>query len=158
MSMSVSLDPLFRSRWRANRGYNARAQVSDPRARLMTLSSLKIHLALPVLLAVSSVCAADELDAAIANAGRAVAAAEEASPRGDAARALDQARGQWQAAIEARDKRRKTDALRLAEVAAANADLANARARLDAARELVDSRAARNAELRRRHLVNGGRN
>lgn len=88
---------------------------------------------------------------AMAAAERAVVAAEAAQPRGQAALALEQARGQWQAAQAAR---RKADKLRFAEAAAANADLAHARARLDAAREEVDSRAARNADLRRRLLVN----
>lgn len=88
---------------------------------------------------------------ALAAAERAVLAAEAARPRGQAAQALEQARGQWQAALAAR---RKSDKLRFAEAAAANADLAHARARLDAAREEVESRAARNADLRRRLLVN----
>ncbi len=123
----------------------------------MTLMPLKIHRALPILLAVSlfgvNNAAADEVDAALAAAERAVVAAEAAQPRGDAAKALEQARGQWSAAL---DTRRKSDKLRLAEAAAANADLAHAKARLDAARQAVESAAARNADLRRRLLVNGG--
>ncbi|GAB2662687.1 hypothetical protein [Arenimonas aestuarii] len=118
---------------------------------------LKIHRALPILLAVSLFCAnsalADEVDAALAAAERAVIAAESAQPRGDAAQALEQARGQW---LAAREARRKTDQLRLAEAAAANADLAHAKARLDTARQAVESAAARNADLRRRLLMNGG--
>ncbi|WP_374601298.1 hypothetical protein [Arenimonas sp.] len=119
---------------------------------------LKIHRALPILLAVSlfgvNTAAADEVDAALAAAERAVMAAEAAEPRGDAARALEQARGQWSAALATR---RKSDRLRLAEAAAANADLAHAKARLDTARQAVESAAARNADLRRRLLVNGER-
>ncbi|WP_156970094.1 hypothetical protein, partial [Arenimonas malthae] len=64
----------------------------------MTLSSLKIHLALALLLAASTASAANEADLAIAAAERAVLAAESANPRGEAAAALDRARGQWQAA------------------------------------------------------------
>lgn len=123
----------------------------------MTLMPLKIQSALPVLLFVSlfasTGAAADEVDTALAAAERAVLAAQAAQPRGEAAQALEQARGQWLAAGEAR---RKSDKLRLAEAAAANADLAHAKARLDAAREAVESRAARNADLRRRLLVNEG--
>lgn len=119
----------------------------------MTLSPIKIHLALVVLLAASGYAAADEVDVAMAAAERAVLAAEAAQPRGEAAQALEQARGQW---LAAQETRRKSDKLRLAEAAAANADLAHARARLDAARQEVDSRAARNADLRRRLLVNRG--
>jgi hypothetical protein len=117
----------------------------------MTLSSRKIHLALVFLLIASTSAAADEVDVAMAAAERAVLAAEAAQPRGQAAQALEQARGQW---LSAQETRRKSDKLRLAEAAAANADLAQARARLDAAREEVESRAARNADLRRRLLVN----
>ncbi len=124
----------------------------------MTSMPLKIHRALPILLAVSlfgvNTAAADEVDAALAAAERAVMAAEAAEPRGDAARALEQARGQWSAALATR---RKSDRLRLAEAAAANADLAHAKARLDTARQAVESAAARNADLRRRLLVNGER-
>ncbi len=123
----------------------------------MTLMTLKIHRALPILLAVSLFgahnAAADEVDSALAAAERAVISAESAQPRGDAAQALEQARGQW---LAARDARRKTDKLRLAEAAAANADLAHAKARLDTARQTVESAAARNADLRRRLLVNEG--
>ncbi|KFL37077.1 hypothetical protein [Arenimonas donghaensis] len=115
----------------------------------------KIQSALLVLLLVSlfatTSAAADEVDAALAAAERAVLAAQSAQPRGEAAQVLEQARRQW---LAAGDARRKSDKLRLAEAAAANADLAHAKARLDAARESVESRAARNADLRRRLLVN----
>ena len=125
--------------------------------RKIHLVPRKNHLALPVLLAVllsgAGLAAADEVDAALAAAERAVLAAEAAQPRGDAAKALEQARGQWLSAL---DTRRKSDKLRLAEAAAANADLAHAKARLDAARQAVDSAAARNADLRRRLLANEG--
>ena len=54
-------------------------------------------------------------------------------------------------------RRKRQDALHLAQSAEATADLARARAALDAARADVDSKSARNADLRRRLLVNGGR-
>lgn len=123
----------------------------------MTPSLGKIHLAAPVVIAVALLfapaAAADELDQALASAERAVLAAEAANPRGEAAQALEQARSQLQ---RAQDGGRKSDRLRLAEAAAANADLAHAKARLDAARQAVESAAARNADLRRRLLVNEG--
>lgn len=123
----------------------------------MTPSSGKIHRAAPWALAFVMLFAApafaDELDRALATAERAVVAAEAAAPRGEAAQALEQARAQW---LRAQDSGRKSERIRLAEAAAANADLAHAKARLDAARQAVDSAAARNADLRRRLLVNGG--
>src|SRR5690606_86391 len=121
--------------------------------RLMTPSPRKIHLACAMLLIASGFSVAAEPEAAIAEAEQAVAAAEQAGPRGPAADALETARGQLQQARASLDKRRKRDAERFAQAAAANADLARNRARLDAARAEVDSRAARNADLRRRLLV-----
>lgn len=122
----------------------------------MTFSSLKIHLALLVLLAAPAVLAASAPAAELAAAEQAVAAAGRAEPRGEAGQLLSRARGQLEAARAATAKRKHRDALLLAESAAANADLARARARRDAARADVDSKAVRNDELRRRLLVNGG--
>lgn len=122
----------------------------------MTLSSLKIHLALALLLAASSSRAASPPDAEVAAAERAVASAERAQPQGQAARLLAEARGQLEAARAAMERRKHRDALQLAESAAAGADLALATARLDAVRIEVDSKAARNADLRRQLLLNRG--
>jgi hypothetical protein len=122
----------------------------------MTLSSLKIHLALVLLLSASSSWAAPPPEMEMAAAERAVAAAERAGPSGQAAQVLDGARGQLIAAQAAMAKRKHRDALLLAESATASADMALAYARLDAARVEVDSKAARNADLRRRLLVNRG--
>lgn len=154
MSMSVSLGPLIPSRWVATAGYNQPRPTADLRVRLMTFSSLKIHLALALLLAASSSLAAPPPEAEVAAAERAVAAAERASPHGEAARMLERARGQLSGAQAAMDKRKHRDALLMAESATASADQALAYARLDAARAEVDSKAARNADLRRRLLVN----
>jgi hypothetical protein len=120
----------------------------------MTPSVLKIHLAAALLLAASQVRAADPPTAQIAEAERAVAAAERAGPRGQAAQGLDDARrqlAQAKALVADRDYR---DALPLAESAAATADLARAQAQLANLRDEVDSKAARNEDLRRRLLVN----
>src|SRR5690606_12154218 len=124
--------------------------------RLMTPTPRKIHLAFAMLLIAAgfSAPAAADPASAIARSEQAVAAAEQAEPRGPAGEALDTARRQLQQAREALEKRRKRDAELYAEAAAANADLARTQARLDAARAEVESRAARNADLRRRLLVN----
>jgi hypothetical protein len=122
----------------------------------MTLSSLKIHLALALLLTVSQAQAADPPVAEIADAERAIAAAERAEPRGQAGQYLVDARRQLADARALVDRRKHRDALPLAQSAAATADLALEQARLDNAREEVDSKAARNADLRRRLLVNQG--
>jgi hypothetical protein len=122
----------------------------------MTLSSLKIHLVLALLLAVSQVQAAPPPDAEMAEAARAIAAAERAQPRGQAGQYLDDARSQLAQARDLAARRKNRDALPLAQSAAATADLALEQARLDNARDEVDSKAARNADLRRRLLVNEG--
>jgi hypothetical protein len=122
----------------------------------MTLSSLKIHLALALLLVASLAQAADAPVAQIAEAERAIAAAERAQPRGQAGQYLADARRQMQEARQLIERRKHRDALPLLESAAATADLALEQARLDNARDEVDSKAARNADLRRRMLVNQG--
>jgi len=122
----------------------------------MTLSSLKIHLALTLLLAAPSAQAASAPVAQIAEAERSIAAAERAQPRGQAGQYLSDARRQLQEARRLLERRKNRDALPLLESAAATADLALEQARLDNARDEVDSKAARNADLRRRMLVNQG--
>src|SRR5690606_26023222 len=72
---------------------------AHPRVRLMTPSPEKIHHVLSVMALYALLAApgarADELDRAMAVAERAVLAAEQAGPRGEAAQALEQARAQW---------------------------------------------------------------
>lgn len=122
----------------------------------MTLSSLKIHLVLALLLVAPLARAADAPVAQIAEAERAIAAAERAQPRGQAGQYLSDARRQLAEARHLVERRKHRDALPLLDSAAATADLAREQARLDNARDEVDSKAARNADLRRRLLVNRG--
>ncbi|WP_460456834.1 hypothetical protein [Arenimonas alkanexedens] len=86
----------------------------------------------------------------------AVAAALRAEPRGEAARLLEEARAGLQAARDAQSRRKRRDAAEMAQVAEATADLARARAEHDVAQAEVESKSARNADLRRRLLLNGG--
>ena len=122
----------------------------------MTLSERKFGLFLGiVLLGVVSgpVQAANPPDAEVNAAGAALAAAERAAPRGLAAGMLAEARARYALAQEAMSRRKYKDALRLADEARAGADRALAAAHLDAARADVESRTARNADLRRQLLV-----
>ena len=121
----------------------------------MTFSSVKIHLALLLLLACAQAGAAVEPAAELAAAEQALAAAERVQPRGEAGATLARARTHLDAARALMAKRKSRDAAPLARIAAATADLARSQARLDAARAEVESKAARNADLRRRLLVNG---
>ena len=122
----------------------------------MTLSSLKIHLALVLLLAASQAGAATTTPAAeIAAAEQAVAGAERAQPRGEAGATLVRARSQLESSRALLAKRKQRDAMLQAQSAAATADLARSQAQRDAARAEVESKSARNADLRRRLLVNG---
>ncbi|MCE2944892.1 MAG: hypothetical protein LW828_09270, partial [Xanthomonadaceae bacterium] len=77
------------------------------------------------------------------------------SPRGPAADALAEARRRLAAARDAADRGRNEDALAAAQQAAAAAAAAAAEARRAGLAEEVDSKAARNADLRRRLLVEG---
>ena len=122
----------------------------------MTLSSLKIHLALALLLAASQAGAVTTTPAAeIAAAEQAVAGAERAQPRGEAGATLARARTQLESSRALLAKRKQRDAMLQAQSAAATADLARSPAQRDAARAEVESKSARNADLRRRLLVNG---
>lgn len=120
----------------------------------MTPSALKIHLALALLLAAPHLQAASAPTAEIAEADRAIAAAERADPRGQAAQTLIDARADLARSRALVTDRKHRDALPLAEIAAAKADLARSQAQLATAREEVDGKANRNADLRRRLLVN----
>jgi len=121
----------------------------------MTLSSLKIHLALLLLAGAHAGAATTTPAAEIAAAEQAVAAAQRAQPRGDAGATLALARAQLDTSRALLAKRKQRDATLQAQSAAATADLARSQARQDAARAEVESKAARNADLRRRLLVNG---
>jgi hypothetical protein len=120
----------------------------------MTPSALKIHLALALLLTAPHLQAASAPTAEIAEAERAIAAAERAHPRGQAAETLADARARLDRARDFVADRDYRDALPLAESAAATADLARVQARLANLRDEVDDKAARNADLRHRLLVN----
>ena len=122
----------------------------------MTLSECKFGPFLGILLlgAVSGpVQAANPPDTEVSAAGAALAAAQRAAPRGLAADMLAEARSRYAEAQDAMARRKYKDALRLADEARAGADRALAAAQLDAARAEVESRTARNADLRRQLLV-----
>lgn len=122
----------------------------------MTLSERKHALFLGIALLGSAsgpVWSATPPDAQVNAAGIALAAAERAQPRGLAADALAEAKSHYAQAQDAMARKKYRDALRLADEARAGADRALAAAQLDAARADVDSRTARNADLRRQLLV-----
>lgn len=119
----------------------------------MTLSRGKIYLGL-LAFALSAICVAVSLpDAQMANAQAAIASADRAHPQGAAAQALSEARQQYFLAQNAFERKKYRDAERFAEQAQASASLALARARLSSARQAVDEKSVRNAELRRQLLV-----
>jgi putative intracellular protease/amidase len=119
----------------------------------MTPSPRKIYLLLPTLLLAGAALAAPPPDAEMAAAQAALTGAERSQPSGTAAQMLDEARQNFVLAQAAMDKRKFKDARNLADRTTAAADLATAMARLAALRQEVDTKAARNAELRRRLLV-----
>lgn len=92
-------------------------------------------------------------DAEMAAASAALAAAARANPRGPAADALADAQARFAQAQDALGRRKFKDAVRLADEARAGADRAQASARLANARDEVDAKTARNADLRRQLLV-----
>ena len=92
-----------------------------------------------------------QLDAAT----RTVREAEALSPRGPAASALAEARRRLSLARAAADRGRNAEALAAAEEAEAVAAYAAAEARRAGLEAEVDSKGARNAELRRRLLIQG---
>ena len=119
----------------------------------MTPSPRKIYLLLPGLLFAAAVWAAQPPDAEMSAAQAALAAAERSQPSADSAPMLAEARQQFALAQAAMDKHKFKDAKNLADRAAAAADLATAMAQLARLRGEVDSKAARNADLRRRLLA-----
>jgi hypothetical protein len=119
----------------------------------MTLSARNFYLTAAFSLLAGAAFAAPPPDAEMAAAAAAIAGAERAHPSGPGADALVQARGRFAQAQEAMGHKKYKDALRLADEARATADLALARARLANARNEVDEKSARNADLRRQLLV-----
>jgi hypothetical protein len=93
-----------------------------------------------------------ELDAA----DRAIRTADALAPRGPAQQALNEARQRLGVARDAASRKRHAEAVVAAQEAEAAAAYAAAEARRAALEAEVESKAARNAELRRRLLVQGG--
>lgn len=93
-----------------------------------------------------------ELDAA----DRAIRSADALGPRGPAQQALNEARQRLGVAREAASRKRHAEAVVAAREAEAAAAYAAAEARRAALEAEVESKAARNAELRRRVLIQGG--
>lgn len=127
----------------------------------MTLSSRKIYLPrsftrlfFPVLLFLTS-CATVPPLAEVAAADAAIKAAEAAAPRGTAAEMLREAKRRQDAAQRTLAEKKYPQARLLTEQALAAAELAQAQAALAAARDDVDSKAARNADLRRTQMREG---
>lgn len=120
----------------------------------MTLSSFNFHrVAWLLMLAVAGCASAPPPTSELAAAEAAIASVERLSPRGHAAEALAEANRRYEAAQRSVSEQRYDQARLLAEQALAAAELAQARARLAAARADVDSKAARNADLRRAQLT-----
>lgn len=119
----------------------------------MTLSRGKIYLGL-LAFGLSEVCVAvSPPDVQLLNAQTAIANADRTHPQGAAEQALGEAQQQYLLAQSAYERRKYRDAERFAEQAQASAYLALARARLSSARQMVDEKSARNADLRRQLLV-----
>jgi hypothetical protein len=94
--------------------------------------------------------------AALDLADRAVREADDLQPRGPAQQALAEARQRLALARDAAQRGRNAEALAAAQEAEAAATHAAAEARRAALEAEVDSKAARNADLRRRLLIQGG--
>jgi len=124
----------------------------------MPLSERKnrVLLALLLLLAAPMASAATPPDAEVAAANAALAAAARAQPRGPAAAMLADAQSRFAQAQDAMVRKKYKDAIRLADEARAGADRALAAARLANARDEVDTKSARNVDLRRQLLVTPG--
>lgn len=91
----------------------------------------------------------------LAAADRAIRAAEALGPRGNAQQALADARQRLAVARDAAGRKRHAEALEAAQQAEAAAAHAAAEARRAGLQAEVDSKAARNADLRRRLLLQG---
>ena len=111
-----------------------------------------LHL-LIFLLAAPVAVAMPPPDAQIAAAGAAIMAAEGMNPQGEAAELLDRARDRLSQSQALLVKHKNREALALADEAQACAALAQARAQRAQARQDVNEKTARNADLRRKLLV-----
>lgn len=120
----------------------------------MTLSTLKIHMVLVLLLVSPTVWAAEPPVMELSAAQTAITQAERLSPRGTAAQTLASAKSQWSEAQSLSDRRKYRDASELAKRAQVMAELAKAQAELANARLSIDEKSARNADLRRQLLIN----
>lgn len=120
----------------------------------MTLSTLKIHTVLLFLLVSVPVLAAEPPTAELSAAQVAIAQAERLSPQGTSAQSLQAAKSQLAEAQLLSDKRKYREAGSAAYRAQVIAELATAQAELANARTAVDEKSARNADLRRQLLIN----
>jgi len=120
----------------------------------MTLSTLKIHTVFLFLLVSTTVWAVEPPVTELSAAQTAIVQAERLSPRGTAAQSLEAARSQLASAQALSEKRKYRDAADLARRATVMAELAKAQAELANARLSVDEKSARNADLRRQLLIN----
>jgi hypothetical protein len=120
----------------------------------MTLSTLKIHTVFLLLLVSSTVWAAEPPTTELSAAQVAIAQAERLSPRGTSAQSLQAAKSQLAEAQAFSDKRKYREAANAAYRAQVIAELAKAQAELANARMDVDEKSARNADLRRQLLIN----
>jgi len=93
--------------------------------------------------------------AQLSGVAEAIRSADARDPRGPARLALDEARQRQSLALDAADRGRNAEAMAAALEARAAADYAAAEARRAALEEEIESKAARNADLRRRLLVQG---
>lgn len=112
---------------------------------------------LAFLLASSTLWAAEPPVTELSAAQIAIAQAERTSPKGTAAQTLQAAKSAFTEAQALNAKRKYKDAGSAAIRAQVMAELAKAQAELANARTVVDEKAARNADLRRQLLVNTGR-
>jgi len=120
----------------------------------MTLSTLKIHTVFLFLLVSTTVWAVEPPVTELSAAQTAIVQAERLSPRGTAAQSLEAARSQLASAQALSEKRKYRDAADRARRATVMAELAKAQAELANARLSVDEKSARNADLRRQLLIN----
>lgn len=137
------------------------ATTSGLAQRLMTLSSRNIHrsrqlFAAAMLLAMAGCASVPPPTAEMAAAEQALAAAEALQPRGHAATPMNEARRRFEVAQSTLAEQRYEQARMAAIQAQAAAELARARALLAESRDDHDSKAARNADLRRAQLRQGG--
>jgi len=120
----------------------------------MTLSTLKIHTAFLFLLVSATVLAVEPPIAELSAAKTAVDQAERLAPRGTAAQTLEAAKTSLTDAQAFNDKRKYREAGTAAIRAQVTAELAKAQAELAKSRMDVDVKSARNADLRRKLLIN----